>query len=54
MKRDLKQQRLIRLFEQLQGLGFTYDEADALRRMQMTLSRWSEHECNGNIQREGD
>lgn len=38
----------------LQSLGFTSNEADALRRISITLHRWSEHECNGVIQREGD
>ena len=38
----------------LQSLGFTSQEADALRRISLTLSRWSEHECNGAIQRDGD
>jgi hypothetical protein len=35
-------------------LGFTREEAEALRRISMTLTRWFEHECNGNIQRDGD
>lgn len=35
-------------------MGFSYDEANTLRRIEMTLARWSEHECNGNIQREGE
>lgn len=38
----------------LLSLGFTPDEAEALRRISLTLSRWSEHECNGAIQRDGD
>ena len=40
--------------ETLQGLSFTWDEAHSLIRIEMTLHRWAEHECNGNIQREGD
>lgn len=39
------------LFSRLQSLGFTYDESVALRRIEMTLSRWSEAECNGEIER---
>jgi hypothetical protein len=39
------------LFQRLQDLGFTYDEAAQLRRIEMTLSRWSEAECNGEIER---
>ena len=33
-------------------LGFTPDEADALRRISLTLSRWAEHECDGTIERD--
>lgn len=33
------------LFNRLQALGFTYDEAVQLRRIEMTLSRWSAMEC---------
>lgn len=36
----------------LQSLGFTYGEAEALRRISLTLRRWFEHECNGNIERD--
>lgn len=37
------------LFTRLQSLGFTYDEAASLRRIEMTLQRWSEQECgDGN------
>lgn len=45
-----------RYFQQraLMDLGFTYEESEALRRISMTLHRWSEHECNGAIQRDGD
>jgi hypothetical protein len=35
-------------------LGFTRDEAEALRRISMTLQRWFKHECNGTIQRDGE
>jgi len=38
----------------LLSLGFTVAEAEALRRISMTLHRWSEHECNGNIERDGE
>lgn len=38
----------------IERLGFTSEEFHALRRISMTLHRWHEHECNGNIQREGD
>lgn len=37
------------LFARLQALGFTYEEAHALRRIEMTLHRWAELECgDGN------
>jgi hypothetical protein len=36
------------------GLGFSPADAEALRRISLTLRRWSEHECNGAIQRDGD
>ena len=36
----------------LESLGFTADETRSLIRIEMTLHRWSEHECNGNIQRD--
>lgn len=42
------------LIKTLEDHGFSYDEANQLRRIEMTLHRWSEHECNGNIQREGE
>jgi hypothetical protein len=38
----------------LMALGISRDDANALRRISMTLRRWFEHECNGVIQRDGD
>jgi hypothetical protein len=38
---------------QVTSTGISYDDAIALRRISMTLRRWSEHECNGAIQRDG-
>lgn len=38
----------------LQSLGFTQSEAESLRRISMTLHRWFEAECNGEIQRGDD
>ena len=46
-----KQKNLIRLFNSLSALGFTYDESAALRRISLTLSSWAEAECNGEIER---
>lgn len=51
----MTKKELIRRMEQadrLVRLGLTYDEAEQIRRISMTLSRWSEHECNGCIERE--
>lgn len=36
----------------LEGIGFSYNEAVSLRRVAMALSRWSERECNGEIERD--
>ena len=37
------------LFSRLQDMGFTYEEAVSLRRIEMTLQRWGELECgDGN------
>lgn len=33
------------LFSRLQNLGFTYEEAVSLRRIEMTLQSWAEREC---------
>lgn len=49
-----KTERLADLYNRLHAAGFSYEEAATLRRIEMTLSRWSEHECNGNIQRDGE
>lgn len=46
------QKRKFELFARLQALGFTYEESAALRRIEMTLQRWAEAECNGEIQRD--
>lgn len=40
-----KTERRYRLMQRLQELGFTYDEANQLRRIEMTLHRWAELEC---------
>ena len=36
---------------QVTACGVSYDDAKALRRISMTLRRWYELECNGEIQR---
>jgi hypothetical protein len=43
--RTSKAQRKFELYQRLGNLGFTYDEAVALRRIEMTLQRWAEAEC---------
>lgn len=52
--RDTKAVRTARYFANMSRLGISFHDADLIRRIEMTLSRWSEHECNGNIQRDGD
>jgi len=39
------QKRKFELFSRLQAMGFTYEEAVKLRRVEMTLQRWAEMEC---------
>lgn len=48
------QKRKFDLFQRLGALGFTYEEAQSLYRIELTLHRWAEAECNGEIQREED
>ena len=45
-------ERIVRQEQVLVSLGFTTEEAYKLRRISMTLQRWFEHECNGEIQRD--
>ena len=45
-------ERLTRQQNVLLQLGFTQAEAESLRRISMTLRRWFEAECNGDIQRD--
>lgn len=40
-----KQKAKFELFSRLQAMGFTYEEAAKLRRVEMTLQRWAEMEC---------
>lgn len=41
----MNSKRHYQLIERLKSLGFSYDEAQALRRIEMTLQRWAEKEC---------
>lgn len=45
------QKQKFELYTKLQALGFTYEEAVQLRRIELTLRRWAEAERNGDIQR---
>lgn len=47
-----KSERTFKLYSQLAELGFTFEESKALRRIEMTLKRWAEAMCNGEIQRD--
>lgn len=41
----MNQRYKFELFQRLQAIGFSYDEAQKLRRIEMTLQRWAEQEC---------
>ena len=47
-------ERYMRLRLSLGSLGFTASQIEALLRCSRTLSTWAAHECNGEIQREGE
>jgi hypothetical protein len=40
--------RIARFYEQMSGLGFSYQETEVLRRAQVTLHGWAEKECGIN------
>lgn len=42
---NTKTERTARYFDSMSRMGFTYDEANRIRRIELTLSRWSELEC---------
>ncbi len=46
-----KAKKKFELMRRLQDLGFTYEESNQLRRIEMTLGRWVEAVCNGEIDR---
>lgn len=47
--KETKIERMARLLQSLSNLGFSYSEAQSLRRIEMTLHRWCEAECgDGN------
>jgi hypothetical protein len=45
-------QRAIEFFRRMENLGIDYSTAQRLRRIEMTLHRWAEYECGGDIQRD--
>jgi hypothetical protein len=50
-----KSQSVARFYQNATNLGLSLDEADYLRRIEMTLHRWSELECGndaGHIERD--
>ncbi len=47
-----KRQRIARFYDSMTRMGFTYGETEILRRAQMTLHRWAERECNGEVERD--
>lgn len=40
------------MYRALESLGLTWEECETLRRCSMTLHRWAERECNGQIERD--
>lgn len=44
--------RKFELLNRITALGFTFEESQQLRRISMTLSKWAEAECNGDIERD--
>ena len=47
-------QRYANICQSLALLGFSQDETDRLLRIEKTLHRWHEMECNGEVEREGE
>lgn len=48
---DTKRQRIANFYIFAERIGVDTETADKLRRIEMTLHRWAEAECNGEIQR---
>lgn len=46
--KETKIERTARFFDSMSRLGFTYTEATALRRIELTLQRWSEQSCGNS------
>lgn len=47
-----QQENLIHLHNRLSAVGFNWTEIANLRRIETTLQRWAERECNGEIERD--
>lgn len=52
--RTNKAERVRQFYASASRLGITPQDADSLRRIEMTLHRWAEACCNGDIQRDDD
>ncbi len=50
MRTSVKQR--VEVIRRLQEAGISWGHANTLRRISMTLQRWSTDECNGDIQRD--
>lgn len=46
------QQEIVRYHTAMSSLGFSYDDAEQIRRDAQRLHRWAENECNGDIERD--
>lgn len=49
---ETKAQRIANFYMFAERYGLDMETADKLRRIEMTLHRWAEAECNGEIQRD--
>lgn len=47
-----RQKEITEVLYRLYQLGFNSTEAQQIRGIAMTFSRWDEHECNGEIERD--
>lgn len=47
-----KMRQALDFYKRMSNYGVSEVDADALRRIEMTLHRWAEHECNGDIERD--
>lgn len=45
-----KMERIARFYHSMTNLGFSAEEIQTLRRVELTLHRWAEKVCNGEIE----